>query len=140
MLAGAVLAGCGSMPAQPVAGAGGAPSATWFSPPADFPGICLTLAPGGELRFSGGFGFFNPGRWSFDGTAGELRLELGGTAPFPAEAAKDQLKRRPGKPLRSDAAQRSLVYSVRPLTETIEFGGFVFYRKLPCDTASRQQR
>lgn len=138
LLACAVLAGCSAMKPQP--GAAGAPSATWYSPPADFPGICLTLAPGGELRFDGGFGFFSPGRWTFDKTAGELRLELGGTAPFPFDAAKDQLKRRPGKLLRIDAAQRGLVYGVTPATESIEFGGFVFYRKLACAPLPQQQR
>lgn len=141
LLACAALAGCTSMqPPPPIVSAAGAPAAIWYSPPADFPGICLTLAPGGELRFTGGFEFFNPGRWSLDNAAGELRIELGGTAPFPAEAAKDQLKRRPGKLLRIDAAHRGLVYGVTPATASIEFGGFVFYRKLACDNVPQQPR
>lgn len=131
----AALAGCVTVPASKTAPASVAPAATsttWFSPPGDFPGICMTLASGGQLSFAGGFGFYNPGRWSLDEAGAELRLELGGSAPFPAESAKYQMKHRPGSLLGIDETKRRLSYRLKPETASIELGGFVFYRKLAC--------
>lgn len=105
---------------------------TWFSPPADYPGICMTLEPGGALNFAGGFAFFNPGRWSYDGAAAELRLQLGGATPLPAELLAPAAQPGAGAPLRMDAGARALVYRVTPATEAITVGGFVFYRKQAC--------
>ena len=48
-------------------------AATWYNPPSEFPGICLTQFKDGSLRFDGGFAFFQPGslgvRWRHVRTA-----------------------------------------------------------------------
>ncbi|CDG83867.1 hypothetical protein [Janthinobacterium agaricidamnosum] len=140
------LAGCQTV--KPPAGAGGnaphdaagAPvkpggddlAATWFNPPAEFPGICMKLANSGALHFVGGFTFYNPGHWSYDAAKSELRIQLGGNQAFPLETAQYQLQQHAGSLLRIDAAKRTLVYAVGPETDTLHFGGFVFYRKIAC--------
>ena len=130
------LAGCGGMQQQGVS----APEAvgTWYSPPAEFPGICMTLRDGGQVQFAGGFTYFNPSRWSFDPAEKELRIVLGGGEPFPLAVVQDQMAHNPGGLIRFDARQRVLVYSVTPLTETIGVGGFVFFRKLACQPAPKK--
>lgn len=134
-LGGLLLAACQTVQPPvlpPAAGIG----ATWFSPPAEFPGICLTLAGSGALEFAGGFTFYNPGHWTYDAATAQLRIELGGKQPFPLEQAQQQLKHahKSGALLRIDAAKRTLVYSVDPATESLALGGFVFYRKLACNS------
>lgn len=105
----------------------------WFSPPAEYPGICLHLAPDGTLAFEGGFAFFNPGRWRYDSAAGELRIELGGATPIPPVlAAESATAAGASMALRVETAQRALVYRVAPGAEAIDVAGFVFYRKLAC--------
>jgi hypothetical protein len=128
-----VLAGCGTLSQQ----GSSAPSGTWFNPPSDYPGICMTFAPDGALKFDGGFAFFNPGRWSHDAAAQEMRIELGGTGAFPAPLEKDMKKTNPKTPhqgdlLRFDAAKRSFTYRVRQDTDAIDFAGYKFYRNRPC--------
>ncbi|WP_317205209.1 hypothetical protein [Janthinobacterium sp.] len=130
VLIAALLAACAAVeskkPGDELAG-------TWFNPSAEFPAMCMTFAPGGTLGFAGGFVFYNPGRWFFDSARAELRIELGGSMPFPAEAARQQIQRRAGNLLRAEPAHRALVYRLTPATETLELGGFVFYRKLACE-------
>lgn len=130
LLIAALLAGCAAVDGKK---AGDALAGSWFNPSAEFPAMCMTLAPGGTLGFAGGFVFYNPGRWSFDSARSELRIELGGKMPFPAEAARQQIQRRAGNLLRAEPAQRALIYRLTPATDTLELGGFVFYRKLACD-------
>lgn len=108
----------------------------WYSPPAEYPGICLHLAPDGTLAFAGGFAFFNPGHWRYDSAAGELRIELGGATPIPpALAAGQPGARGAAAPLRVETAQRALVYRIAPAAEAIDVAGFVFYRQLACPAA-----
>jgi hypothetical protein len=140
------LAGCGTMgqmaPAVPPAAIPAGPAGSWYSPPAEYPGICMTLAPDGALWFAGGYAFFNPGRWSFDNASAELRLELGGKAPLPAiaQATRQQGDHKlQGTLLRTDEASRTLVYRVTPETEAIDIGGFVFYRKPGCGAKADQR-
>jgi hypothetical protein len=141
----AALAACGALPSQQGAqvgnsGAAAQPvSGTWFSPPSDFPGICMHFSPdgaqqnAGALKFSGGFEFFNPARWQHDAASSELRIELGGSEDFPApvEAAKPLMQNQ-GALLRFDAAKRSLTYRLAPSTDMIDVGGFKFYRNRAC--------
>lgn len=138
VLGGMLLAACQTAPPPVMPAAAGIGAAgigvVWFSPPADFPGICLTLAGSGTLEFAGGFTFYNPGRWTYDAAAAQLRIELGGKQPFPLEQAQQQLKKKAGALVRIDAAKRALVYAVGPATESLTLGGFVFYRKLACDS------
>ena len=96
-------------------------AATWYNPPSEFPGICLTQFKDGSLRFDGGFAFFNPGRWAYDAATSELRLEL-------AHAQTVLHKNL----LRVEAARNTLVYAVKADTQAIGLGGFVFYRDTPC--------
>jgi hypothetical protein len=138
-LAGALaLAGCAGMggnsdstgmqmPGKTPADA--AVAATWYNPPSEFPGICLTQFKDGSLRFDGGFAFFNPGRWTYDAAASELRLQLAPTPSLELSHAQTVLHKNL---LRVEAAKNTLVYAVKADTQAIGLGGFVFYRDTPC--------
>ena len=103
-------------------------AATWYNPPSEFPGICLTQFKDGRLRFDGGFAFFNPGRWSYDAALAELRLEV---QPRPDLASSHAYKKAASNLLRVEG-NNALVYGVKADTQTIGIGGFVFYRDMPC--------
>ena len=107
-------------------------AATWYNPPSEFPGICLTQFMDGSLRFDGGFAFFNPGRWSYDGATSELRLELAPTPSLALSHAQIVLHKNL---LRVDGPKNALVYGVKADTDAIGLGGFVFYRNMPCPAA-----
>ncbi|HEU4818782.1 hypothetical protein [Janthinobacterium sp.] len=138
-LAGALaLAGCAGMggnsdstgmqmPGKTPADA--AVAATWYNPPSEFPGICLTQFKDGSLRFDGGFAFFNPGRWTYDAATSELRLQLAPTPSLELSHAQTVLHKNL---LRVEAAKNTLVYAVKADTQAIGLGGFVFYRDTPC--------
>ncbi len=104
-------------------------AATWYNPPSEFPGICLTQFKDGSLRFDGGFAFFNPGRWAYDAATSELRLELAPTPSLALSHAQTVLHKNL---LRVEAARNTLVYAVKADTQAIGLGGFVFYRDTPC--------
>lgn len=115
------------MPGKTAADA--AVAATWYNPPSEFPGICLTQFKDGSLRFDGGFAFYNPGRWAYDAGSGELRLAL---APTPSlELSHAQIVQHLNL-LRIEADKNTLVYGVKADTKAIGLGGFVFYRDTPC--------
>ena len=104
-------------------------AATWYNPPSEFPGICLTQFKDGSLRFDGGFAFYNPGRWTYDAATSELRLAL---APTPSlELSHAQIVQHMNL-LRIEADKKTLVYAVKADTRAIGLGGFVFYRDTPC--------
>ena len=104
-------------------------AATWYNPPSEFPGICLTQFKDGRLRFDGGFAFYNPGRWAYDAATSELRLQL---APTPSlELSHAQIVQHLNL-LRIEADKNMLVYGVKADTKAIGLGGFVFYRDTPC--------
>ncbi|MGK5039610.1 hypothetical protein ACQ4WQ_04620 [Janthinobacterium sp. GB1R12] len=138
-LAGALaLAGCAGMggnsdstgmqmPGKTPADA--AVAATWYNPPSEFPGICLTQLKDGSLRFDGGFAFFNPGRWTYDAATSELRLQLAPTPSLELSHAQTVLHKNL---LRVEATKNTLVYAVKADTQAIGLGGFVFYRDTPC--------
>ena len=136
----ALLAGCTGLMGQGAGKAGlqmpgkaapdsGEVAATWYNPPSEFPGICLTQFKDGRLRFDGGFAFFNPGRWSYDPASSELRL---GLQPWPNLASAHANASLQKNLLRVEADKNALVYSVKADTNTIGIGGFVFYRDIPC--------
>lgn len=135
----ALLAGCTGMMGQGAGKPGlqmpgkaapqnGEVAATWYNPPSEFPGICMTQFKDGRLRFDGGFAFFNPGRWSYDPAASELRLEV---APRPDLASSHAHKSKENNLLRVEG-NTTLVYGVKANTPTIGVGGFIFYRDMPC--------
>jgi hypothetical protein len=134
----ALLVGCGTLLQQQQQQQGSAtPVGTWFNPPSDYPGICMTLSKDGALKFDSGFAFFNPARWTYDAAAQEMRIVLGGTETFPAPLEKDMKKTHPTTPrqgdlLRFDAAKRSFTYRVRQDTDAIDLGGHKFYRNRAC--------
>ncbi|MGK5023830.1 hypothetical protein [Janthinobacterium sp. RB2R34] len=134
----ALLAGCSGMMGQgagkaglhmPGKAASDEVAATWYNPPSEFPGICMTQFKDGRLRFDGGFAFFNPGRWSYDPATAELRLEV---APRPDLARSHAHQTKENNLLRVEAEKNALVYSVKAETKTIGLGGFIFYRNMPC--------
>jgi hypothetical protein len=104
-------------------------AATWYNPPSEFPGICLTQFKDGSLRFDGGFAFFNPGRWAYDAATSELRLQLAPTPSLELSHAQIVLHKNL---LRVDGQKNTLVYGVKADTQAIGLGGFVFYRDTPC--------
>ena len=136
----ALLAGCTGMMGKDAGKAGlqmpgkaapenGEVAATWYNPPSEFPGICLTQFKDGRLRFDGGFAFYNPGRWAYDAATSELRLQL---APTPSlELSHAQIVQHLNL-LRIEADKNMLVYGVKADTKAIGLGGFVFYRDTPC--------
>ena len=104
-------------------------AATWYNPPSEFPGICLTQFKDGSLRFDGGFAFYNPGRWAYDPATSELRLAL---APTPSlELSHAQIVQHKNL-LRIEADKNTLIYAVQADTRAIGLGGFMFYRDMPC--------
>lgn len=104
-------------------------AATWYNPPSEFPGICLTQFKDGSLRFDGGFAFFNPGRWEYDAATSELRLQLAPTPSLELSHAQIVLHKNL---LRVDGQKNTLVYGVKADTQAIGLGGFIFYRDTPC--------
>ena len=109
--------------------ANAAVAATWYNPPSEFPGICLTQFKDGSLRFDGGFAFYNPGRWAYDPATSELRLAL---APTPSlELSHAQIVQHKNL-LRIEADKNTLIYAVQADTRAIGLGGFMFYRDMPC--------
>ncbi len=109
--------------------ANAAVAATWYNPPSEFPGICLTQFKDGSLRFDGGFAFFNPGRWTYDAATAELSLQLAPTPSLELSHAQIVLHKNL---LRIDGKKNTLVYGVKADTDAIGLGGFLFYRKMPC--------
>lgn len=109
-----------------------APLGVWEYPASEFPTMCIAFLPDGELRFRGGFLFFNPGRWEGNGNDGTVRMTLGGASPFPFRAPREQLAHRVGTMVSAIPDQRVLVYRLSADTTSLEFGGFIFYRKAAC--------
>ena len=104
-------------------------AATWYNPPGEFDGICITQFKDGRLRFDGGFTFFNPGSWTYDAASSELRLTLRPTTIL-AQGHSDVSRHQ--NLLRVDLAHNMLVYRVKADTKSIGLGGFIFYRDLAC--------
>lgn len=104
----------------------------WEYPASDYPTMCIVFLPGGKLQFRGGFLFFNPGRWERNPRDGTVRIGLGGTSPFPFPQTRQSHEQRPGMPVNMVPEQRELVYRLGADTTSLEFAGFIFYRKTAC--------
>ena len=104
----------------------------WEYPASEFPTMCIAFLPEGELRFHGGFLFFNPGRWKKSANDGTVQLQLGGASPFPFAIPGRQLAHRVGGMVSAIPGQRVLVYRIDADTASIDFAGFIFYRKAAC--------
>lgn len=110
------------------------PLGVWEYPASEFPAMCIAFLPNGELRFQGGFLFFNPGRWESDSKDGTVRMTLGGASPFPFAIPGRQPVHRAGSMVSAIPNQRILVYRLSANSESLEFAGFIFYRKATCAT------
>lgn len=104
----------------------------WESPAAEYPALCMVLQSDGTVAFKGGFQFYQPGTWREDGRTGMLTVTLGGTAPFPADIAKVQLRSKIGALTAYNEQRRELTYKVGAATPFIALGNFYFYRADAC--------
>ena len=108
------------------------PLGVWEYPASEFPTMCIAFLPNGELRFQGGFLFFNPGRWERSSQDGTVRMTLGGAAPFPFAIPRRQPVHPTGSMVTAIPHQRILVYRLDANSASLEFAGFIFYRKATC--------
>ncbi|HEX7985037.1 MAG TPA: hypothetical protein VF616_16095 [Duganella sp.] len=125
----AALAGCAAPAPTPKV------VQAWESPAAEFPAICMQMQADGTVAFKGGFQFYQPGTWRQDGQTGMLTLTLGGSAPFPTDIAKVQLRSKIGALAAYNEQRRELTYKVGANTPFIALGNFYFYRTEACHGA-----
>ena len=129
------IAGC-SMPRAQKASSHDAvpanPAEVWEYPASEFPTMCILFKSDGMLKFRGGFLFYNTGSWKLNPVTGNTEMFMGGTGKFPEASGKSQPGPGPGALVGYDSKQRKLVYRIDPTTKSIEFAGFVFYRKETC--------
>ena len=132
------VAGCST---QPITSSGQAARAeaqiteVWEYPASAFPTICMIFKSDGTLQFRGGFLFFNGGSWKRDRESSITSIVLGGSAPFQMDAVKEQGNGKTAAPTAYDPATRTIRYRIGPSTESLQFAGFVFYRKAECSAA-----
>ena len=110
-------------------------SEVWESPASEFPTICMIFKSDGTLHFRGGLLFFNGGSWKRDRESSVTSIVIGGTAPLQMDAIKEQSSAKTAGPTAYDPATRTLRYRIGPSTESLQFAGFVFYRKAECSAA-----
>ena len=104
----------------------------WEYPASAFAAMCIVLQPDGKLAFKGGFLFFNPGSWRIEPVSGHIELTLGGTAPFPDVSAREEVRAPGSRLVKFNGPARKLEYRIDSTTDSIGFGGFVFYKKTSC--------
>ena len=130
-----MLAGCASQPV-PSPGQSTRPQAevteVWEYPASAFPTTCMILRSDGTLQFRGGFLIFNGGSWTRDPESSLTSIVLGGTEPVHIDAVDKTGGGKSATPLAFDERTRTLRYRIPPATESIQFAGFVFYRKARC--------
>lgn len=108
---------------------------SWFNDGTEHPSMCITFAPDGELKFKGGFVYYNPARWKKVEGLNQIEITLGGKSSFPTDALDYQLAHRPGSGLLGyDAKRRLLRYEIG-IAAPIDFAGFYFYRQKSCGDA-----
>ena len=118
----AALIACGSakLPTTPVG--------VWRHPPSHTEEMWLIFCRAGKLEFYGGFLFLNPSTWQYDPHRQELRVVLGGTMPL-VETFQYQLKHRPYTLLAIIEESRTVVFQFDKSRDTLDFGGYVFFRE-----------
>ena len=130
-----MMAGCASQP-MPTSGPPTRPQAevaeVWEYPASAFPTACMILRSDGTLQFRGGFLIFNGGSWTRDPESSLTSIVLGGTEPVHIDAVDKTGGGKSATPLAFDERTRTLRYRITPATESIQFAGFVFYRKARC--------
>lgn len=126
---------CSAVNDKPAAAADGERtpvSALWEYPASAFPAMCIALLPEGKLEFKGGFLFFNRGSWRIEPVSGHLELTLGGTEPYSVVSAGQEIKAPASRLVKFDGTARKLEYRIDSQTDSIGFGGYVFYKKKSC--------
>ena len=129
------IAACSVQPERNAAAAvipSNAALGVWEYPASEFPSMCIAFLPDGELRFQGGFLFFNPGRWERNSKDGTVRITLGGAVPFPFNVPRRHREHPVGTMVAAIPNQRILVYHLSADSASLEFAGFIFYRKATC--------
>ena len=132
------VAGCANQPiapAAPVARPAAQVVEVWEYPASAFPTICMLFKADGTLHFQGGFLYFNVGAWKRDPGSATLSIVLGGSGALPVDFIKGPGQGKAVAASAFDAATRSLRYRIGPATESLQFAGFVFYRRAACSAA-----
>src|SRR5215203_4646580 len=88
------------------------------------PAMRLELLPGGRARLIGGLTFYNPARWTYDASTGELRLRLGRVDADTRAVFEDGVRR--GHALRYQPAGSVLVLRWRPGMGRLWLAGYFF--------------
>ena len=107
----------------------------WEYPASAFPTICMIFKSDGTLHFRGGLLSFNGGSWKRDRETSTTSIVLGGSAPLQMDAIKEQSGGKTAMPTAYDPATRTIRYRIGPATESLQFAGFVFYRKAECSVS-----
>jgi hypothetical protein len=113
--------------ARPVLGqaTGASLPRTWIVGPTEGPSFCLILNDDHSGRFVGAFTRFNPVRWTYDSTKGELSLAY----PRLDSATEQHFRYAAGKSFISfDTLTHTAVQNV-VLGETIWFDGYTLFRR-----------
>ena len=126
------VAGCTTQSISPTEGQ---VSEVWEYPASEFPTICMIFKSDGTLQFRGGLLVFNGGTWKRDRESSVTSIVVGGSAPLQMDAIKEQSSGRTAAPTAYDPTTRTLRYRITPSTESLQFAGFVFYRKAQCSAA-----
>ena len=100
------------------------PPSVWVHPADEVPEMRLELLRGGEARLTGGLTFYNPARWTYDASAGELLLRLSGVDADTRMVFEDGVRR--GAALRYQPADSVLVLRWRPGVERLWLAGYYF--------------
>ena len=132
ILMGLVACG-GESPAKdtpaPLAGLPTQPAALWIYPGGEGPSMRLSFEPDGYARFSGGFKFFNPARWSYDSSAQVLTLRMNGIDKGDSVVFQDGVAR--GYALGFNPANRALMLRLGTETTQLWIAGYSFERQPP---------
>lgn len=74
-------------------------------------------------------------RWKKDREGSITSIVLGGSAPIQMDAITGQSSGKTAAPTAHDPATRTIRYRMGPATESLQFAGFVFFRKTQCSAA-----
>lgn len=105
------------------------PAALWIYPGGEGPIMRLSFAPDGHARFSGGFKWFNPVRWSYDSSAQVLTLRLNGIVKDDSLVFGDGVAR--GYALGFNRADSALMLRLGSETTVLWIAGYNFERQAP---------
>ena len=102
------------------------PAALWIFPGGEGPKMRLEFEPHGQARFSGGYEFLNPVRWSYDSSAQVLTLRMNGIDKGASLAFEDGVAR--GYALGFNRADSALMLRLGSKTTVLWIAGYNFER------------